>query len=335
MTIQEQPESQDLVGSFVQEARVLSDTWTPLPCWTTYLVRLGADAAIGQGPVDAPSTRALVLPTRAFAATFCALGAVLRRLNVPTPVDPAAHFALLRGCPLGSAVEYRTPMLSKFSARLVGHTIDKGVEYIVIEPARGSRILISQRNALDVMLAGKEMTELPELAKSRLMPAYGSLVGALLPTSLARQLVVSSRLECLIVGSEAKIREEVASTKLALEKGSSVVEGTAQDILRVRRFTTDGGLFRSEVLSHTGNDVVSSLELKPAVVIFDGAASFLEWGSRWPAANRIILLDRCERRFSDATREIDLRFVKQQSTSPELLPESPSGVEGIMFWGRP
>jgi hypothetical protein len=203
-----------------------------------------------------------------------------------------------------------------------------GTEGVRIQPSQGAEIFISSRYALDVVLSAKTIAELPTQVARRNADGCGPLLAALLPGSLASEVILSSRLECLTVGVDSMIRDEVASIRLRFPDESA--EGSAQEILRVRH-VGDDRTFRSEVFARTGNRQDEARLACPAVAIFDGATSLLRWGALWPEASRIILLDRADPRLKDATEEIDRIFVTRPGNID--LPLAPPGTDAVAFRG--
>ena len=316
----------DVTERFVDGAEVFGGGWLGLPTWVRYLVRTGAMAA-----TQPSRTCALVLPTRAYAAMFCAVGVVLRRLGVPVPRDATTHFARLCALPSGTAVTYRTNALGRFTGWFVGCETASGAEYLVIQPQKGgATIRVGRPYALDVMPSEKVMTELPERAAYRASRGCGPLLTALLPASLRWEAMVSSRLECVVVGNETILRDEITSTRFRFPAGCSN-EGSAQDLLRVRDFGhgVEDGTYRSDVFSRTGTRQEDARTVTPSVAIFDGASSLLRWGSLWPTASRIVLLERTDHRLSDATDEVDRVFFQKRAHKD--LTEVPAGVDALVF----
>lgn len=326
MIVVPSPTETGLVERFLDGAEIFGSDWMGLPTWARYLVRIGATAA-----TQPSRTYALVLPTRAYAAMFCAIGVVLRRLCFPVPRDAATHFARLCELPSGTAVTYRTAALGRFTGWFVGCESTSGAEYLVIQPQKGgATIRVGRPYALEVMPSDKVMAELPEHAAYRASRGCGPLLTALLPASLAWEVMVSSRLECVAVGSESTLQDEITNTLLRFPVGSST-EGSAQEVLRVRHFGhgVEDGTYRSDVFSRTGSRQEEARTVTPSVAIFDGAASLLRWGSLWPTASRIVLLDRTDHRLSDATDEVDRVFFQQRAQRD--LGEVPAGVDAVAF----
>lgn len=323
------------VDRFQKLGRIAAGGWVPLPSWGSYLVLLGSRAVKSSGAGDGPTVRALVLPTRAYAAVFCAVGAVLRRVSAAVPADTAGHFAALSRLPVGTTVTYRTSKaLTRFPGRLMGSESLGGVDYLVIQPSQKALIRVPARYALDVMPSERAIAELPEQATSKVVRGCGALMSALLPPNLLWNWLASSRLECVIVGSESTLREEIARTTVGFLSVGGLVEGALQELLRVRRFITDDGPYRSEVFAVTGERHDVARAATPEIVVFDGAMSFLRWGALWPAAERIIVLDRTERRLSDATTEVDRIFLQRVSTVDDCPPDAPAGVHSLAFQSR-
>jgi hypothetical protein len=208
-----------------------------------------------------------------------------------------------------------------------------GVDYLVIQASQKALIRVPARYALDVMPSERVLAELPEEATSKAARGCGAFITALLPPSLLWGWLVSSRLECVIVGPEATLREEIARTTIGLLSPGGVVEATAQELLRVRHFVTDDGPYRSEVFAATGGRHDVARAATPEVVVFDGANSFLRWAALWPEASRIIVLDRTDRRLSDATTEVDRMFLQRGAKVDDGWPEVPAGVDALAFGG--
>jgi hypothetical protein len=226
------------VERFQKFARIATSGWVPLPAWGSYLVHLGSRAA-GTGGTG-PSVRALALPTRAYAAVFCAVGAVLRRLSAAVLADTFGHFAALSRLPPGTTVTYRTSKaLTRFPGRLMGSESLSGEDYLVIQPSQKALIRVPARYALDVMPSERAIAELPEQATSKVVRGCGAFMSALLPPNLLWNWLASSRLECVIVGPESTLREEITRTTIGFLSAGGLVEGALQELLRVRRFTTN------------------------------------------------------------------------------------------------
>jgi hypothetical protein len=319
------PTESGLVERFLDGAEVFGRDWIGLPTWARYLVHMGANAA-----TQPLRTCALVLPTRAYAAMFCAIGVVLRRLSVPVPRDAATHFARLRELPPRTDVTYRTRALGRIPGWLVGCETIAGDEYLVVQPSRGATIRVGRPYALEVMPSDKVMAKLPGHPAYRASRRRGPLLTALLPASLAWEAMVSSRLECVVVGSESTLQDEFTSTRLRFPAGSST-EGSAQEVIRVQHFGcgVEDRSYRSDVFSRTGSRQEKARTVTPSVTIFDGASSLLRWGSLWPTASRIVLLDRTDHRLSDATDEVDRVFFQQRAQQD--LGEVPAGVDAVVF----
>jgi hypothetical protein len=206
-----------------------------------------------------------------------------------------------------------------------------GVDYLVIQPGQKALIRVPARYALDVMPSERALAELPEQATSKAARGCGAFISALLPPNLLWNWLVSSRLECVIVGSESTLREEIARTTIGFLSAGAVVEGAVQELLRVRHFVTDDGPYRSDVFATTGERQDAARAATPDVVVFDGAMSFLRWGALWPAASRIIVLDRTDRRLTDATAEVDRIFLQRGARVDDGSPAVPAGVDALAF----
>ncbi len=327
------PEVDDVAECFLAEARIFQNNWTLLPSWACCLVRLGAHIAGKSAVPYGPSTLVIVLPTRSFAAALCAVGAVLRRLAAAPKADPVGRFALLQTLQAGTMVSFRT----KTGSRFLGMLIRCEDDTVVVKPSVGATFFIHKRFAHDIDILGPLSSSLPEHATSKSPPEYG----AFLPTLLGRELLSSfqgsSRINCGIVGTEVTLRAEIQNTRLGLAaRDGEIVEGTMQEILRVRRFSSHSTVFFSDVFSTAGNRRKEMWSEPPQVAIFDGAKSFLRHGATWPATNRIILLDRTDRRLTDALAEVNREYLQRDVNDVALDPASlgTPAIESLLYRTR-
>jgi len=316
----------DPVERLLALGSVLLGSWVPLPAWARYFVQTGALSVGLRAEERKRLVQALVVPTRAYAAAFSALGVVLKRLSVPAPADPGAHLTMLSKLPKGTPVTYRTrETLASFAGLLVECTQGS----VVIQVAKGSTIHIAATSAHFVLPSARSLDDLPEQASSRSARAPGTLAATLLGKDLAAGFRMSSRLEVVIVGPEAVLREEITSTQLRIRfEAELAAEGPLQELVRVRRFAADDGPHRANVFATAGSRQEEARGHCPAVAIFDGAVSLLKWGALWPSANRIVILDRADRHLVEATAEIDREHVANRAAGA-VVPASVAAPDGV------
>jgi hypothetical protein len=171
------------------------------------------------------------------------------------------------------------------------------------------------------------------LARSKAPRASSVLASALLGDGFASGSQSGSRLECCIVGTVATLRAEIVDTRVGLAKsGGQIVEGTFLEILQVRSLVGGIGIFRSDVLGVGSTRTDAAWSDVPEIAVFDGAASLLKCGGRWPGTARIVLLDKTDTRSTDAAAEINREYV-QRLDEPALPLEKliPQGCELLSY----
>jgi hypothetical protein len=205
-------------------------------------------------------------------------------------------------------VSYRTKGGAVFLGTLIQCEDDK----IVVKPSKGATIFIGKHFAHDIDILSLLNSSLPENAVSKAPPEYGDFLPTLLGRDFLPSFQRSSRLDCGVVGTELTIRTEVQGIRLGITaQDGGIVEGTIQEILRVRRFSTSSTVFRSDVFSTAGNRREGMWSAPPNVVIFDGVKSFLKHGGTWATTNKLILLDRTDRRLNDALAEVNREYLRR------------------------
>lgn len=313
-----------------------ADHWVPVPDWARFFIDLGA-AMASINPGQSRVVAAVSTPTRAFAAALCAIGIVRDRLATPVVPDVTEHLAHLRALPLNTTVIFRpgTSGTKQKIGQLVGWDTRYGRDYLVIRDSRNSSHLMPADRALAVRVAERQRTAPP--ASPTLRPVQedpGLLAGVLSDDALA-ECLRHSRLECLLVGNETTLRQELLTAPFATSGECGLVEGCLQDIARVHGLGRDGESHRSEIVSATRGPTRRLAVIWPPVVIFDGSTSFLRWGSAWPGANRVIILDRTDHRFTEAVAEVDAAYATRAGdAASRALPVPPPGIECAAFETR-
>ncbi len=320
-----------------QRLYFLDKGWRPVPDWSAFFVALGAAMAS-----DAPGARlvaAVSTPTRAYAAALCAAGVVFERAKYPVTLDATAHLAYLRTLPLGTTVDYRhgASGANRSTGWLAGFEHHFGQDYIVIRDTPASTIKLLASKAHHVEPAAKPLLQLPQRRRARVVDTRLGLMIGMLGREGGYTFARDSRLECLLVGNKATLREEIVETNFAVERDGRWFRGYLQNLLRVRSFGEDGDGHRSEVVAVGATLPPTLNDASPAVAIFDGATSFLRWHTTWPDARWIVVLDRTDRRFSDAVASLDAMYATRRPGDhrPRSL-APPPGVEWsvlAMKWG--
>lgn len=315
-----------------------TSVWAQFPDWANFFLELGFAVGISpEGPTRA--VVAITTPTRAFAAALCATGVVLGRCETQIAPDPEAHFAYLRTLPLGTPVSFRADTNGGRigAGTLSGFETRDGVDHVVIRVSKQETRLVPSWNALRVQ-PDSDAPPSPSGRGSRLKRvnlAAGLMSGLLEPERVAAFLG-GSRLECVVVSNRRLLREEIVETPFAITtEAGDRIEGHLQDVARVRPFLRNSDSYRSDVVSVTAKVQPARLVLSPAVAIFDGSRSFLRWSASYPRADWIIVLDRADRRLSDAIQMVDTLYATRFSDQcPVTVKSIPIGIECAVFDAR-
>jgi hypothetical protein len=178
-----------------------------------------------------------------------------------------------------------------------------------------------------VQVCSSPFNGLPRSAKVKAIKAAGGLASGLMSETEVAAFVSAGRLDCVIVGNRNLLREEIVEAPFATKASDGTrIEGTLQDVLRVRGFTADAQIGRCEVFSI--NSRLKPLHETAPVVIFDGCKSFLNFRSFWPSSHWLLVLDRADRRFDEAAATFNELYVYRENDNPGLVMQPPpTGVE--------
>lgn len=305
-----------------------------VPEWVRLLVALGTSVASESS--DRKIVAGLALPTRMFAAAFSAFGIALVRVNQQTLVDPTHHFESLCKLPEGTPVAVHQHGSSrKKRGLLVGTRIVSGdrVVYVRLSDARkGNQELgLPPSQALRIeVIQEKEPRRNPFGTAG--LAGVNPLLEELLPAVDAQRYVNHTNLDTLVLGHSFLVHNEILNTPIAvIGNRSNLVNGWLQDIVRLR--VDHRHAYRSHVIPPGSRKMASyAKRLRPSVVVFDGASSFVRSRHHWKRSHWIVLLDRTEVQFQDATDALNEHYI-QRTGDVRLrgLPIVPVGVEMCLF----
>jgi hypothetical protein len=315
--------------------------WVALPSWARFFLRLGALLA-RDGITHTRDTVAVALPTRAYAGAFIAAGVVASRARDMLGEDLTEHIAVLRAqlrraatsnngdvhvtvVSRSDALRYTVGWLQRISS--LG-----GEEFLDIQVAKSGLVRMPLRKADRVELASTQLTSLPRDIKVKTVRGRAGIMGDVLTADEAGRFVGQARTECLVVGSRSRLSAEITATKLSFRaRNERRTPGTLDDIVRLRQGRAGAMCNRTEIVS-VDQPIRRSLAGQPRVVVFDGSTAFLKWQAVWTGIPWIIVLDRTEPRFSDATNEVERLYLARASDlSVKDLPTVPTGAELVAF----
>jgi hypothetical protein len=311
--------------------------WVPLPTWGAFFINIGrwvAQAETGKNRL----VLALAIPTRNYAAALAALGVVLARANIPTGrTNTKRHFEQLCRLAKGTPVTFRYN-----GSRLKG--IYQGTEKVDSEMRLriqtendrkgGLTHLVSIKECQNVAIAFTQNISLPKKQAGRRIVANNEFIYSLIGKVDPRKFSTKTRLECAVIGRFSILTQEIKEVPFACYSSKSKLNtGYLNDVLRVRKFLSEGEAYRSEVLPvHSDKPVQTANGLVPHVVIFDGATGFIKWRDRWRNSHWIILVERTEPRFQEAVTEINNEYGNRvDGEKIHNIPSVPFGVELVVY----
>ena len=294
----------------------------PLPRWSKFYLQLGAAIAQENGAQRSLVT-ALAVPTRAYAATLIAAGAVVSRAKTTDAigqVSPEAHFETLCSLPVGTSVILRQG--EKAAKGIYVGTRDNrndGTARIGIQIQSGKGGSLTEwlpvASSPKVQVSSKTWSRLPaDIEKSRdVNTSRSEFIAQVFQGADMWKFITKSTLDCVILGNVSSLVQEATATKLSVgSRGREASAGTLQDILRIRRLYKNNETFRSEIFPvNIKNHEKQSEGAAPHLVIFDGAVGFLKWRDNWSHCDWVVVLDRTEPRFTEAVQVVNEDYLSR------------------------
>ena len=314
--------------------------WVPVPEWGRFFIDVGY--LLGKQPEKSSRTIcAIAVPTRAYAAVLCATGVVESRISIPIGLDATKHFSWLCTLPKKTTVTYRLKPTLVQKGWLMGCTKTDNGDWVEIQlqaKKNGGLVYkIPASESLKIEVASRPLKKLHPHVVTRTLQGDGGLLSGILEKDLITDFIGHSRLECVIVGNSSRLREEITNAQLAIiDDRSEAIEGKLQEALRPRQLVMDKMGFRSDVYSAKTNPLDTEAEEAPLTAIFEGSTTFLKWRSVWPGANWIVILDRTDYRFEDASSELNRLYASERTDANDMvrMPAAQQGLEYVAFEAR-
>jgi hypothetical protein len=143
------------------------------------------------------------------------------------------------------------------------------------------------------------------------------------------EFLLFPRLDCLIIGTLATLRDEL-QLRLVSMGSHGTQPGTVQDLLKVRKLMSPGHSYRTEIMAVGTEDLPDTGV--PYLTVFDGALSFLKWRETWRRTHWIVVLDRTESHFAEAVNVLNQEYATDRiNNDTPMLPGFPEGVETLLF----
>lgn len=277
---------------------------------------------------------AVAVPTRAFAAVFITLGAVLSRSREPVVSDNLnGHFAQLCQLPPNSKV-WVIQGQKRHKGIVLGLDNLNGQLFVKIQLTTGDSLTtyIGEQNAAAVETDQWD-GDLPGAEKGKRIVRRAGFIEAAFAGHDPRDFATRSRVDAVIVGSASRLRSEIADTSISARlPNGRLVHGTFQDLLRSRRLAPTQS-FRSDIVSDTAPDFKAVPSGGTCTAIFDGARPFIKWHDVVHAASQVVVLDRTGHSFQDAVDIVNQQYLRRVGDILDFqrIPDIPWGMEVMAY----
>lgn len=290
----------------------------------------------------------MALPVRPFAALFLALG-IIKGRESNTDIqrsDNSEYFTYLESRPIPTNVTFLMKDRERFRQRvgiLVGIEYSNGQKAIKVRYAddKKKKLQLTRYfytyNCHDVSILSKDSTIDISNYRKRGQSVIRSqnFLSLFLPDDNISILALTSRFDCLLVGTQKRLFFELDfNFSLKNTKNKTSLHGTLKDIIRPRNNTPYTGSYRSLICPVSMRKPPATDGISPWCVIFDSADGYLKWHQLYETSHQIVILDRTEKRFKEATSHINQRYYRRADSRPAFagdLPPTLKGIETIYF----
>lgn len=308
-----------------------------IPEWSRFLLEVG-HYGLSLRSDCGRLVAAIVVPTRAYAAAFLALGAVAGRVaateRAPQLGDSLAHFLELAALSPGSHV---TVMIAgkKCKATIIDADTSVGTERLKVcfdKDGLVQTMPMSECGRVSPGAIGRDQLPRPTKKDQQSLGWDPAFVSGALGVTDVPMFARTDDFTALIIGKLQALSFELEHSTFFVGSGRNQTSGHIEDLIRTKKFANDveGDAFRTEVMSSQERSLRSDLAaLKPPLVIFDGGRAFTKHRSSWPDASWIVVLDRSATDCEDGALAFSEFYV--QSRVGDEVPladlEVPPGVE--------
>ena len=307
--------------------------WERLPDWAEFLRVIGR-CSIKEELRDA--TIGVLVPARAYAAAFVALGAVEASLALPP-----AGFEELEDLVPGTRLSVTEDGIQRRYAfeSYDRPFVERGMW--AVNEITGVRSFWPERSWGKITVGDFGLDKVPASRlnrEERIGPKWDEkFVKGVLGTDDLGPLLVGNRLVAVIVGTKVELSRELESELFAVESESgSHADGHLEDIIRTRSFADNvqGDSFRTEVLSARHPTLEQGIRnMNPRVFISDNSTAFLRHRDAMTGGCRVAIFDLTARDASQTIREFDNEYVARSSDEPgwPFGEDPPPGVSVSIF----
>lgn len=304
-----------------------------LPEWAYFFMRLGYQLAT----IPDDNYRiviGLALPTRVFACSLVATGIVLARAGIENS-DNATQLQYIRSLEPGTSVYLRTNDNRKLPGIIERFQEINGEEWIFIRTGKRETLpCLLKRFASRITVVDRDVS-LPEYSRSGYsLETPGKFLTYCLGEELAQKYVLNSSFVALLIGKKSVIEHEVSGVSFScnVPDKSVGVSGHLQDILRVRQFSGANKSYHTQCISSSNITLEEEIGTpSPPIVLFDGAIAYIKLSHKWHSAHQIVLLDRAERQFDEASGLLNQNYAYRLAGTLKFPMKIPDGIEMMVY----
>ncbi len=332
------------------------DEYIELPNWSKFYINLGYWAAIQEE--NTKKITVLSLPTRAFSSPLIALGALSNYIeNFHHSADSDQNYFMNTLYPLenGSTLKKnlrngkdqiykkvdsyeieKCRVCGENDFEIKGYESNNTTVYWTGCNANLYREIIPTDANIKLNKKSQKFTQHSEVQHMwfDLFKKYGDKT---------INFYSQNSIECLIIGSQKILKEELQEEIFAVETDIEYQLGNLQDIIRTNDHENESRIYKTDIWSDRKYE---SLKEKPKLIIFDGTKAFIEFHTgllrdpKTKLSNWVIILDRRENKtkYEDAVNNFNDRFRNRpiQNLKSNFLEymdsiEIPFGLEILSF----
>lgn len=283
----------------------------------------------------------LSLPARAFAASFLATGLVTARAARLNNRTAESHFKHLCSLKIGTKLVFPVGNRKKIGFfEGVGSTKElydgkPAIKVSLPDKNRTTRYFY-QDQALQVTIAPDQDIEVSGRQVGYTINWNAEFLDCLIKNVTPEEFALNSDFACAIIGHVNCLRQEIEHTTFYIynQFERTFTKGTLQDVLRVRRFLSDGDTFKTDVFPASRSQVHDmKCNERPRVVIFDGSLGFVKWKDYYRDLHWVVLLDRTEPSYQEALETFNEEYMQNRDGEPLQLNlvRVPSGIELVAY----
>lgn len=308
--------------------------WVAFPDWAKFYIQLGS-AISNHDTQETFLITAISVPVRAFAASLITAGIVISRLSLPSTSD-VSYIERIASLPTSTPVTYRKNK-KQYRGEYIGTICSGQQRYFCIRYEKGSEIFIPIESANKIEIQNKERISIPKIQTGRDLAAPSLLLEKLVDKALLNKLVMESKLECLILGQINLIQHDLCNLTIGYSAyGDHVADGRLEDLVRVKgaQFQPSAATHRSYVWSSSSRYSTQIMsKVSNYVTVFDNPLGFIKWRSFFRKSNWVVILDRTDRNFEFAIKDLNEEFVQYRLSQQTriILPNPPSGIDLMLY----